>query len=158
MAGARRLGWSRPRFCGRAGVALGVADEWSQFRTRLPVADEVMFERWRSRLPERLRHDEDYDLRGFYRKNPGWSLDSPEAHMTDEFKLPNHPTFSNESRYYGPATQQYGGHWAGDVYVPNDKRYKGIADERPGSDPDAPQPRADVGDMLSAMMLAARLR
>jgi len=30
-----------------------------------------------------------------------WSPD--DAHLTDEFKKPNHPTFSDQSRYSAPA-------------------------------------------------------
>ena len=54
---------------------------------------------------------EDYDYGGFkdkYGENaaPKGPL---RAHYTDEFKLPNHATFSNESRYSNPLIQ--GGKW-----------------------------------------------
>lgn len=98
------------------------------------------YEKWRAKLPARLQSDADYDLRGFYRKNPNWSPDAPDAHMTDEFKLPNHPTFSNESRYYNKSTERLGGHWAGNVFIPNDPGVKSFQDENPGADPNDPLP------------------
>jgi hypothetical protein len=97
--------------------------------TKLSPAEETSYQRWKATLPERLQYEGDYDLRGFYKKNPGWSPDAPEAHMTDEFKLPNHKTFSDESRYYDAKTKHLGGHWEGNVYVPNDTRFKERVDE-----------------------------
>lgn len=109
--------------------------------TKLSQAEEKAFQTWRATLPGRLQYEGDYDLRGFWKKNPGWSIDQPEAHMTDEFKLPNHPTFSNESKYYGPATAHLGGTWDGDVYTPNDPGFKQRHDESPGApEPGPPSP------------------
>jgi hypothetical protein len=99
--------------------------------TKLSPAEETSFQRWKKTLPARLQYEGDYDLRGFYKKNPNWSPDDPEAHMTDEFKLPNHKTFSDESRYYDAKTKHLGGHWEGNVYVPNDPRFKERVDESP---------------------------
>jgi hypothetical protein len=50
---------------------------------------------------------QDYDLRGAFAQ-AGGAL--PQGHLTDQFKKPNHPTFSAESRYATPA--QPGGNWA----------------------------------------------
>jgi hypothetical protein len=108
--------------------------------TTLSPTETRGFQTWKATLPARLQSEEDYDLKGFYRKNPTWSPDDPEAHMTDEFKLPNHPTFSNESKYYNPQTAPYGGHWMGDVYVPNDGSRKKLQDETQGADPNDPPP------------------
>ena len=41
----------------------------------------------------------DYDMTGWQLKNGGPRLGPVGGHFTDEFKLPNHPTFSNESKY-----------------------------------------------------------
>ncbi len=98
-------------------------------RTSLDPSMEAKFQQWKATLPTRLQSDSDYDLRGFFRKNPNWSLDQPDAHMTDEFKLPNHPTFSNESRNFNPETKHLAGKWNGDVFVPFDSRYKRRTDE-----------------------------
>jgi len=98
-------------------------------QTQLSPQDEARFQAWKATLPPRLQYEGDYDLHGFYQQNPSWSLDQPEAHMTDEFKLPNHPTFSNESRRYNEATKHLGGHWEGNSFIPNDLRYRQRVDE-----------------------------
>ncbi len=107
--------------------------------TQLSPAEESQYASWKQKLPGRLQSESGYDLRGFWKKNPNWSPDNPEAHMTDEFKLPNHPTFSNESRYYNADTQNVGGKWNGDVYVPNNPGFKDGLDEsqpvQPSTDP-----------------------
>lgn len=50
----------------------------------------------------------DYDLRGAWAQQGGGDLGN--AHLTDTWKLPNHPTFSAQSRYQTPT--QPGGSWA----------------------------------------------
>ena len=50
----------------------------------------------------------DYDLAGWYGKNGPQDLTG--AHLTDEYKKPNHPTFSNQSVYNGVDGYQ-GGNW-----------------------------------------------
>lgn len=98
-------------------------------QTSLTPDAEGKYQLWKSTLPPRLQFEGDYDLRGFFQKNPNFSVNTPGEHMTDEFKLPNHPTFSNESRYYNEKTQHLGGRWYGDVYIPNDPRFKQRVDE-----------------------------
>ena len=97
--------------------------------TQLSPQEEDAYQRWKATMPPRLQYEGDYDLRGFWRKNPKFSLDDPEAHMTDEFKLPNHPTFSNESRYFNEKNKHLAGHWEGNSYIPFDPRYKQRVDE-----------------------------
>lgn len=99
--------------------------------THLMPDEEASYQKWKGTLPKRLQYEGDYDLRGFYHQNPMFSVKTPGQHMTDEFKLPNHQTFSNESRYYNDETKKYGGHWEGDVYIPNDTHYKQRVDETP---------------------------
>ena len=60
---------------------------------------------------------DDYDYTGYYMKYPSRAeamlKGDKKAHFTDEFKLPNHDTFSDESIYSkqrGGGTQE-GGHW-----------------------------------------------
>ena len=50
----------------------------------------------------------DYDLRGWFNKNGPQDLTG--AHLTDQFKKPNHPTFSDQSQYSGVDGMQ-GGKW-----------------------------------------------
>jgi len=73
------------------------------------------YQTWRSKLPKNLQYEGDYDLRGFYKENPNFSAKEGE-HMTDKFKKPNHPTFSNESKYYREGMKA--GKWEGDKYIP----------------------------------------
>jgi len=86
------------------------------------------FDEWKASLPKRLRYEGDYDLKGYYNKY-GASKVKGEAHLTDEFKLPNHPTFSTESKYFNENTKMQGGEWDGDSYVPFDPS-KPIFDEK----------------------------
>jgi hypothetical protein len=51
----------------------------------------------------------DYDLRGWWAQNQGAAL-SGGGHLTDQFKKPNHPTFSDQSQYHGVNGMQ-GGQW-----------------------------------------------
>jgi len=96
--------------------------------TRLAPSQEMIYQRWRASLPKELQFEGDYDLRGFFKENPNFSA-KPGEHMTDRFKLPNHPTFSNESKYYNDETKHLGGHWDGDVFIPNDPKFKQRVDE-----------------------------
>jgi len=50
----------------------------------------------------------DYDIAGYIKKY-GMPDQSKGQHLTDEYKLPNHITFSNQSIYHSPETQ--GGVW-----------------------------------------------
>lgn len=47
--------------------------------------------------------DDTYDYYNFFKDNPqiAWDMlnNNPEAHFTDKYKTPNHPTYSNESIY-----------------------------------------------------------
>lgn len=59
----------------------------------------------------------DYDYRGFYKKYGAADVQSGQ-HLTDEFKLPNHETFSDESRYAVGANRARAGRWRGDKFIP----------------------------------------
>ena len=88
----------------------GLAD---LFATALSQQDEGRYQDWRQRLPGNLSNDGDYDLRGAF-------LAAAQAngrlHMTDQFKKPNHMSFSDGSQYSTP--QHMGGHWS-DTGMPN---------------------------------------
>ena len=62
-----------------------------------------------ARPPYPTEDSPDYDLESYISKygDPGQA--GTGKHLTDEFKLPNHMTFSNESIYSNPETQ--GGRW-----------------------------------------------
>src|SRR6266478_6616538 len=59
----------------------------------------------------------DYDYRGFFKKYGAKDIKKGQ-HFTDEFKLPNHPTFSVESRYAVGINRSKAGRWEGDRYIP----------------------------------------
>lgn len=83
--------------------------------------DESDFRNWYARVSEYkgLNPDPDdenqyYDYRTFWKENPDGMADKmltddAGAHFTDRYKLPGHPTFSNESMYSNDETP--GGSW-----------------------------------------------
>lgn len=82
--------------------------------------DEEDFQKWYAKVAEHkgLNPDPDdenqyYDYRTYWLENPEAAQkmleDDPEAHFTDRYKYPGHPTFSDESMY---ADEEHpGGHW-----------------------------------------------
>lgn len=91
------------------------------YNTMLPSDDENRFLDWATRAGRKgdLR---DYDMRGWWVENkPSGTV---AGHMTDKYKKPNHPTFSNESVYSGRDGEK-GGVWMGDAFYagPSNKRY-----------------------------------
>lgn len=89
--------------------------------TVLEEEDEKAYQEWKLTLPENLQYEGDYDLRGFYQKNPTFKAEEGQ-HLTDEFKRSNHPTFSNESKYYKEGMPA--GRWDGDKYIPENRSPK----------------------------------
>lgn len=80
--------------------------------TPLSPEQEALFRRWLSEqsraLGRNLGNDlHDYDLRGQFADTGGAPVQP--GHGTDKYKKPNHPTFSDESKYSTP--QAPGGHW-----------------------------------------------
>lgn len=95
------------------GIGLGTMppDLTEVFNTRLGPEQERAYAEWLAALSRVKGHDAgrdlyDYDLRGAFAS--GVQADG-RGHFTDEFKKPNHPTFSNESRYSSPRSP--GGQW-----------------------------------------------
>ena len=95
--------------------------------TKLTAAEQVEFEKWKSKLPTNLQHEGDYDLKGLWKSNPNVKP-SANLHFPDTYKLPNHPTFSDESIYFNPNTKKYAGKWQETDnswdYIPYDENYK----------------------------------
>ncbi|HYV67949.1 MAG TPA: hypothetical protein VE964_17040, partial [Myxococcales bacterium] len=124
------------------------------YGTTLSPREEKSYQRWKKTLPDRLQNEGDYDLRGFYRKNPNFSVNTPGQHMTDKFKLPNHETFSNESQYYNDKTAIRGGKWSegpngSSIWTPNDpKRARIVEDAQGNRVNEKPSPR-DLPDRLT---------
>lgn len=58
--------------------------------------------------------EHDYDLEGYFNTLKSTANDpAANGHLPDTFKKPNHPTFSDQSKYHVPVVQQ-GGSWNGD--------------------------------------------
>jgi hypothetical protein len=80
-------------------------DLTTQFNTALTPPEEAAFQKWaRSLGPQ--GNTRDYDLRGAWLANAGRAGN---GHFPDTFKKPNHPTFSDESKYSSQALP--GGKW-----------------------------------------------
>ena len=107
-----------------AAMGINIPTSWDNYRTKLNSKEESKFLKWRSTLPENLQNENDYDLRGYYKEYGNKPIPKGiEPHLTDEFKLPNHPTFSQNSRYYNDETEYLGGKWDNGIlnwiYTPN---------------------------------------
>lgn len=101
-------------------------DYRNSFNTNLSPAEEVAFQAWTAAESARRKRDvtrdlENYDLRGYW-KGVGRGDNASQGHMTDTFKKPNHPTFSDESQYHGapaPWGKYLGGKWDESGYTPS---------------------------------------
>lgn len=124
--------------------AFGNPYEMQMGGTILNNKQEKAYTLWKNNLPKALQYEGNYDLKGLYLDNPKVKP-SANMHFPDTYKLPNHPTFSNESKYFNPTTQSQAGHWqetdSSWDYIPYDvnvkdtiierKQMGGSADNRP---------------------------
>jgi hypothetical protein len=85
------------------------SDMTGKFNTPLTKPDEAAFQAW-LRANKREGDLRDYDMRGAWKEN---AKQANNGHFPDEFKKPNHPTFSDESKY-NRVSGFKGGSWAGD--------------------------------------------
>lgn len=85
-------------------------DQQPILATKLSPQQELRYQAWRSKLPRNLQYEGNYDLRGLYNENPNVQP-SQNLHFTDKYKLPNHPTFSDESKYFNEKTKDQAGRW-----------------------------------------------
>jgi hypothetical protein len=76
------------------------------FDTGLTPEQEKQFLLWKVKNTPK-DSGEDYDLRGLFLSGQDTGA---RGHTTDQFKKPNHPTFSVESKYNG-VSGQVGGRW-----------------------------------------------
>jgi hypothetical protein len=73
-----------------------------------------------------------YDLTGYWKHERGtqgfrgFSTD-PEAHGTDKYKRPEHPSFSDESIH--ASAKNPGGHWVGENYIPQGTAMRQLLNE-----------------------------
>lgn len=73
---------------------------WNTYNTPLNLSNELKFQIAKANSPFRNDSGYDYDYRGFYNKYGNLTPQATNGHLTDEYKKPNHPTFSIESNYY----------------------------------------------------------
>jgi allophanate hydrolase subunit 2 len=79
------------------------------YNTPLSEGDEAKFQEWKAKNAPN-DSGADYDLRGAYKDD---MQKSANGHMGDKFKKPNHPTFSDQSKYAVGAQADRAGHWVG---------------------------------------------
>ena len=87
-----------------------------QFNTELSPLEEMMFNKWLAEKSSLDKRDvsldlPEYDWRGWWKENSGELTKG--GHVTDKYKKPQHPTFSNDSMYHGVAGAE-GGIWRKD--------------------------------------------
>jgi hypothetical protein len=85
-----------------------------KYDTKLSSSEETGFQKWKQQYAPK-DSGADYDLRGAYKA--GLKPDPQTGHWSDQFKKPNHPTFSDQSQYAKDAPEK-AGHWEGETYRP----------------------------------------
>jgi hypothetical protein len=91
-------------------------DFTQQYNTPLPAKQQAAYEAWaRQNGQDPVKGRYDYDLQGAFAADSG---KSGSGHFTDQFKKPNHPTFSDESQYHGVDGYE-GGKWTDAGYQPS---------------------------------------
>ena len=96
-----------------AGLMADPNDFTQRYNTQLSTEEESAFQMWLKALSKKTGRDMsndmyDYDLRGAFKAGSGQAAN---GHFPDQFKKPNHPTFSTQSQYSGVGGLQ-GGEWA----------------------------------------------
>ena len=92
------------------GGAVDDEDMSDQYNTHLDPDEEQRYHDWAAQN-HREGDTYDYDMRGAFHE--GIQGDPRTGHYPDTYKKPNHPTFSDESRYDGAGGRR-GGHWEED--------------------------------------------
>ncbi len=94
-----------------------------QYETKLTPEEEKAFQPWKQQYAPK-DSGQDYDLRGAFKA--GLTPDPNNGHWSDQFKKPNHETFSVESQYAVGANAAKAGHWEGEQFVPASKNKKEV--------------------------------
>jgi hypothetical protein len=82
------------------------------YNTQLSPEEEAQFQQW-AQKNNKLNDLQDYDLKGFWKDNQKFS---DNGHGSDTYKKPNHPTFSDQSKYHGVNGLE-GGQWDEDSFT-----------------------------------------
>lgn len=91
---------------------------YSDLNTKLSPEEETKFQEWKSKYAPKDSGD-DYDLRGAFKE--GLTPDPVTGHWPDTYKKPNHPTFSDQSKF-AKDYPDLAGKWAedGTTFIPPD--------------------------------------
>jgi hypothetical protein len=86
----------------------------NKFNTELNKEEQKEFNKWVTKESKRQGRDilmdrGAYDVQGFWKSGDYKNMDE-DNHGSDKWKKPNHPTFSNQSKYHG-VDGFYGGNW-----------------------------------------------
>lgn len=92
---------------------MSFGDDPVSFDTTLAPDQEAKFQTWKAANAPK-DSGADYDLRGAFQAGV---TRSDNGHFPDTFKKPNHPTFSNQSKY-AAIRPDLAGSWNGETYVP----------------------------------------
>ncbi len=85
-----------------------------KYNTKLDPSEEAKFQVWKKKnMPSDSGMD--YDQRGAFKAGAKAGKD---GHWPDTWKKPNHPTFSNQSKYAIGADAELAGTWDGDTFIP----------------------------------------
>jgi hypothetical protein len=87
--------------------------------TVLHPSEERAYQIWKAKYAPR-DSGQDYDLRGAFKD--GLRPDPRTGHWPDTYKMPWHPTFSNQSKYYD-IDPLAAGSWDGDRFVPPQHKF-----------------------------------
>lgn len=102
--------------------AVDPRDMTGQFNTKLSDEDEAKYQQW-AKQHKREKDTYDYDMRGAWKDG---GEQSENGHYPDTYKKPNHPTFSDESRYH--KGEYKGGKWSTkdgrDTFTPGETNLK----------------------------------
>ena len=88
----------------------------NRYNTKLTPQEEVLFREYVAKHPDKINPNDayDYDVKGAWKALIAGDIEHDErGHLTDQFKKPNHPTFSGESMYDG-VDGHVGGSWYND--------------------------------------------
>lgn len=80
--------------------------------THLSPEDEAAYQKWAQEKSAARGFNvdsPDYDMRGYWKEHGQGATPQGDEHYPDTYKLPNHPTFSVESKYSTP--ENPGGQW-----------------------------------------------
>ena len=102
------------------------------YDTALSPEEDQRYQKWKQQYAPN-DSGADYDLRGAFKAG---LTPAPNGHWPDTFKKPNHPTFSNESRYAVGDDASRAGRWQGETFIPPQSISRKVKSPQPsGGDP-----------------------